>query len=130
MSNKEDLALMAHLMRRAGFGANRDELEQLVAKGYDAVVEDLVNPPAEKHGGQSELLLRYYPGCLLPGGNPVMGQANWLYNMVSTDKPWKKRWLFSGTTFSPPETPSWITATRCWSRLICSARRAWVTIGT
>ena len=37
MSNKEDLALMAHLMRRAGFGANRDELEALVAKGYDAV---------------------------------------------------------------------------------------------
>ena len=91
MSNKEDLALMAHLMRRAGFGANRDELEQLVAKGYDAVVEDLVNPPAEKHGGQSELLLRYYPGCLLPGGNPVMGQANWLYNMVSTDKPLEEK---------------------------------------
>ena len=91
MSNKEDLALMAHLMRRAGFGANRDELEQLVAKGYDAVVEDLVNPPAERHGGQSELLLRYYPGCLLPGGNPVMGQANWLYNMVSTDKPLEEK---------------------------------------
>ena len=91
MSNKEDLALMAHLMRRAGFGANRDELEQLVAKGYDAVVEDLVDPPAERHGGQSELLLRYYPGCLLPGGNPVMGQANWLYNMVSTDKPLEEK---------------------------------------
>ena len=47
MSNKEDLALMAHLMRRAGFGANRDELEALVAKGYDAVVDELVDPPEE-----------------------------------------------------------------------------------
>ena len=27
MSNKEDIALMAHLIRRAGFGSNRDELE-------------------------------------------------------------------------------------------------------
>ena len=33
MPNKEDIALMAHLMRRAGFGASRDELEQRVAKG-------------------------------------------------------------------------------------------------
>ena len=73
MSNKEDLALMAHLMRRAGFGANRDELEALAAKGYDAVVDELVDPPEELHGGKGELLLRYYPGCLLPGGNPGDG---------------------------------------------------------
>ena len=91
MSNKEDLALMAHLMRRAGFGANREELEVLVAQGYDAVVDELVDPPADRHGGRGELLLRYHPGCLLPGGNPVMGQANWLYNMVSTDKPLEEK---------------------------------------
>ena len=30
--------LMAHLMRRAGFGADRDELERRVAKGYEATV--------------------------------------------------------------------------------------------
>jgi len=28
-----DIALMAHLMRRAGFGATRDELEACAAKG-------------------------------------------------------------------------------------------------
>ena len=27
MPNREDIALMAHLMRRAGFGASREELE-------------------------------------------------------------------------------------------------------
>jgi hypothetical protein len=27
MTNHDDIALMAHLMRRAGFGASRDELE-------------------------------------------------------------------------------------------------------
>ena len=35
MSNQE-IALMAHLMRRAGFGASRDELEARVEMGYEA----------------------------------------------------------------------------------------------
>ena len=39
-----DVALMAHLRRRAGFGATRDELEAYVAKGYEATVEELLNP--------------------------------------------------------------------------------------
>ena len=73
MSHKDDLALMAHLMRRAGFGANRDELETLVAQGYDAVVDELVDPPSDRHGGQGELLLRYHPGSLLPRRQPGYG---------------------------------------------------------
>ena len=32
MADKE-IALMAHLMRRAGFGVTRDELEERMAKG-------------------------------------------------------------------------------------------------
>ena len=36
----QDIALMAHLMRRAGFGASRAELEAGVAKGYEATVEE------------------------------------------------------------------------------------------
>ena len=39
-----DLALLAHLLRRAGFGATRDELEEYAAKGYAAVVDDLLHP--------------------------------------------------------------------------------------
>jgi hypothetical protein len=34
---------MAHLMRRAGFGATRDELEAYVARGYEATVEELLH---------------------------------------------------------------------------------------
>ena len=40
----KDIELMAHLMRRAGFGATREELERRVAKGYEATVEELINP--------------------------------------------------------------------------------------
>ena len=39
-----DLALKAHLMRRAGFGATRSELEELAEKNYEEIVEDLLHP--------------------------------------------------------------------------------------
>ena len=38
----QEIALIAHLMRRAGFGASRDELEIYAAKGYEATVEELL----------------------------------------------------------------------------------------
>ena len=43
----KELRLMAHLMRRAGFGATRDELEQLVGQDYEATVEALLDPEAQ-----------------------------------------------------------------------------------
>ena len=36
--------LMAHLMRRAGFGASREELESRSQIGYEATVEELLTP--------------------------------------------------------------------------------------
>ena len=39
-----NLELMAHLMRRAGFGATREELEERVQVGYEATVEELLDP--------------------------------------------------------------------------------------
>ena len=91
MSNRDELALMAHLMRRAGFGATQEELEQRVAKGYEATVEELVSPGEDQPSGNMALLLRYHPGSLLPGGVPVMGQANWMYNMVTTERPLEEK---------------------------------------
>ena len=43
-SQSNDLALMAHLLRRAGFGATRDELDHFCAQGYGATVEELLHP--------------------------------------------------------------------------------------
>ena len=37
-------ALMAHLLRRAGFGATRDQIDSYLAKGYDETVEELLHP--------------------------------------------------------------------------------------
>jgi len=91
MANKEDLAQMAHLMRRAGFGATREELETRAAKGYTATVEELIDPPEEMPAGNMALLLRYMPGCLLPGGVPQPGQYNWMYNMITTQRPLEEK---------------------------------------
>jgi uncharacterized protein (DUF1800 family) len=82
---------MAHLMRRAGFGASREELEQMVAQGYEATVEQLLNPPEELESGKMALMLRFHPSFLLPGGNPMSGQANWMYQMISTQKPLEEK---------------------------------------
>ncbi len=88
----DDIELMAHLMRRAGFGASRAELEERVAKGYDATVEELLNPEANGcERADIYTLLRYQPGALLPGGQPPMGNVNWMYNLVNTHRPLEEK---------------------------------------
>jgi len=91
MANKESLAQMAHLMRRAGFGATREELERYVAMGYEATVEELIDPPQDMPAGDMTMLLRYMPNCLLPGGVPQPGQYNWMFNMITTKRPLEEK---------------------------------------
>ena len=55
-----DIALMAHLMRRAGFGAPYQELEARAAKGYGATVEELLHPEAQHDGIDMHVLDRYF----------------------------------------------------------------------
>ncbi|HIN04912.1 MAG TPA: hypothetical protein EYM65_01565, partial [Dehalococcoidia bacterium] len=57
MSDK-DLSLMAHLMRRAGFGAPMEELEARAAKGYEATVEELLRPE-EQPDLERDIMMRY-----------------------------------------------------------------------
>ena len=61
MPRQEDIRLMAHLMRRAGFGDPREELEKRASKGYEAVVEELLHPERQP-AIDDELLYRYFPG--------------------------------------------------------------------
>ena len=84
-SNKDEIDLMAHLMRRAGFGATRDELESLVEQGYEETVEQLLNPENQP-AADEYMLYRYHPITELPGGAVDPGQANWLYHMINTKR--------------------------------------------
>src|SRR5215468_10034434 len=90
MANKGDIGLMAHLLRRAGFGAGRDEIEARAAKGYDATVEELLNPEA-KPPVDHYTLLRHQPSALLPGGVPPMGNVNYMYYLVTTQRPLEEK---------------------------------------
>src|SRR6266478_5196108 len=86
MAYQDDIAFLTHLMRRAGFGAARDELEARVAKGYDATVEELLHPETQPPVDHYTLL-RHQPSVLLPGGVPPMGNINYMYYLVTTQRP-------------------------------------------
>ena len=85
----EDIALMAHLMRRAGFGAGRGELETRATKGYEATVRELLN--AEGESADRLEFLRYQPGHLRPITSPGTGGAPWLHTMVNTRRPLEEK---------------------------------------
>ena len=55
-----DTALMAHLMRRAGFGAQYQDIEALAAKGYETVVKELLNPEDQPDGLNLDMVERYF----------------------------------------------------------------------
>ena len=86
----KDIALMAHLMRRAGFGATRDELEARVVRGYEATVEELLHPE-EQEPVDRYVFLRYQPGFWKPVTSPGMGSATWLYHLINTRAPLEEK---------------------------------------
>ncbi|HIM37771.1 MAG TPA: DUF1800 domain-containing protein [Dehalococcoidia bacterium] len=85
-----DIALMSHLIRRAGFGAPREELEARAAKGYEETVEELLNPKAQEIADRTEMM-RYHPWTWRPGTLPGMGAAEWLHDMVNTENPLEEK---------------------------------------
>ena len=85
----KDIALMAHLMRRAGFGASYAELEARAAKGYEATVEELLHPEAQPDL-EWDQVLRYRPKWL-EGRGLYTGQEDWAYHMVNTKRPLQEK---------------------------------------
>ena len=80
----EKVALMAHLMRRAGFGASRAEVETLATGSYETVVQDLLNP-ADQPGLDEDLILRYFPNYYQAGAIEMNIQS-WVYRMINTPR--------------------------------------------
>jgi len=80
----ENIALMAHLMRRAGFGASRAQVEELAARGYATVVEELLNPESQP-GLDEDVLVRYFPNYH-ESAAIEMNVQNWLYRMINTPR--------------------------------------------
>jgi uncharacterized protein (DUF1800 family) len=83
-----DIALMAHLMRRAGFGAPYAELEERAAKGYEATVEELLHPEAQPDGIEMDVLERYFVEWqeMLAGGPNY-----WAWRMINSKHPLEEK---------------------------------------
>ncbi len=81
----QELQLMAHLMRRAGFGATRDELEACARDGYEATVARLLDT-SNPVSMSKYLIRRFHPdeSSMLLG---FSGIDAWLYRMTTTNAP-------------------------------------------
>lgn len=88
--SKGELSMMAHLMRRTGFGATRDELETRLTKGYDATVEELLNPDEVEPVDIYEFL-RYQHLMWKPGTAGGLGQSGWVWRMINTEAPLQEK---------------------------------------
>ena len=89
MSADNDLRLIAHLMRRAGFGATRDELERLADQGYETTVEQLLHQESQPELDMDELY-RYLPQA----ESSFVGlhvQTDWMYRMVNATRPLQEK---------------------------------------
>ena len=80
---------IAHLMRRAGFGASHEELEAYAARGYEATVEELLNNDSPQ-SMPDDVIRRYHQeqsGLM----DPVSAGQYWLYRMATTNAPLQEK---------------------------------------
>ena len=114
------LALTAHLMRRAGFGATREELETLAERDYEGLVADLVNP--ERFPPVDEDVLERYYGWL-EGVQGKVWAGVWIYRMVNSQRPLEEKmalfWhhVFATGVSKSDHPPSSIQQIRMFRRL-------------
>ena len=84
-----DLNLIAHLLRRAGFGATRDELEEYAALGYEGAIDRLFNP-GDPDALPLDLIRRYHADHSDLRIQPSSGSF-WMYRMVTTKTPFEEK---------------------------------------
>ena len=88
--SSSDLAMIAHLMRRAGFGASREELEERLTTGYEETVEELLHPERQEPVDIYEFL-RYHHMQWKPGTLGGVGQVSWVWRMINTKAPLQEK---------------------------------------
>ena len=85
----QEFALMAHLMRRAGFGAPFEELEARTANGYEATVEELLQPDKQPDM-ERDLMMRYKTEWVSQAGLEGQ-QEEWTYQMINSKRPLQEK---------------------------------------
>ncbi len=85
----QHLALVSHLMRRAGFGATRSELEELSAKPYEDVVESLLDSELDD-GLDEDVLMRYNLELAYKDGFNLWA-GRWIWRMINSKRPLEEK---------------------------------------
>ena len=79
--------LIAHLARRAGFGATPEELDRYQEIGYEALVEEFLNPEDSSHIPDDLIFRRHVDIHTMQGHNA----AYWAYRLISTQCPLEEK---------------------------------------
>ena len=78
---------IAHLARRAGFGATPDELDVYESVGYEALVERFLRP-TERDNIPDDLIFRRHVDLHAMQGHNA---AHWAYRLISTQAPLEEK---------------------------------------
>ncbi len=86
----EESNRVAHLLRRAGFGGTRAEIDRAAAQGYKATVEELLHPELQPDLEIEDLIRRYHTDQ-----NSLMllesSQGYWLYRIINSRRPLEEK---------------------------------------
>ncbi len=85
--SSEERNLIAHLARRAGFGATPEELDHYEKIGYEALVEEFLNPEDSRHISDDLIFRRHVDLHTMQGHNA----AYWAYRLISTQCPLEEK---------------------------------------
>ncbi len=83
MAQSAERVRIAHLLRRAGFGASKEELNEYLEVGFDAAVHRLVNYQSQPES---------QPEPIGPAPSDLVGlQLRWLERMLHTRRPLQEK---------------------------------------
>ncbi len=82
--------LLAHLLRRAGFGASREDLARYDGRSYEDVVEELLHPDRVSDLDE-DILSRYMPHTAKAADATVEWNARWMYRMINSPRPLEEK---------------------------------------
>ena len=86
---RTDIALVAHLMRRAAFGAPAWKLEELAQRPYEELVEDLLN--IERHPRTEEDLLERFHLEHADEESYQWTAKRWYFRMINSPRPLEEK---------------------------------------
>ena len=88
---QKEIAQIAHLLRRAGFGASSDELEQYASKGYEETVEELLYPENAPSPLEDEDIIRRYHVTHNNFYPIESSRVYWIRRMINTPRPFEEK---------------------------------------